>query len=469
MTGKKLGGESHTPHSSRTRRQLLAGLAAATSTAVAGCQSLPGFGDESTPTYTPAEADTVLESDGPTLEWPVPVEPDADALEDALERTDTLIDEIPEPLEESHIPNGVIRETIDENRLEAMAGRDEAADTVGADRYHALRDAREQHKVAREAATAWLAIDADRDDLLTELRDEYDAVQSALADRRAEPEYRGEDTDAGRLRATLYAFQRDGDLQHAERTLNRWDVHEADDVLEIGESAGDLELGTTTTRIWAHFDERYASGIADGDGDHYLEAVFEDTLEQSIERANEADFPSQDGESEAWYEAVGLDGFDGTRSLESVIWQAGSSIHQAHESMEDTLEAETFGLGLQRALEFEQSLRGFERVRDRIADGDVEAPDDSDEIRAQRAAALEAAQTARDAVPLDEPSLGAYRLAETLQELSWTDDAVARAASRDPEMNVTLTDEYGEYAKYQAELEVLPEAVEAFRDRLLER
>lgn len=340
---------------------------------------------------------------------------------------------------------------------------------MGADRYHALRDAREQHEVAREAATAWLAIDADRDDFLRELRDEYDAAQSALDDLRAEPEYRGEDTDAGRLRATLYAFQREGDLQHAERTLNRWEAHEDDDVLEIGEAAGDLEFETTTTQIWTHFDERYASEIADGDGDHYLEAVFEDTLEQSIERANEADFPSQDGESEAWYEAVGLDGFDGTRSLESVIWQAGSSIHQAHESMEDTLEAETFGLGLQRALEFEQSLRGFERVRDRIADGDVEAPDDSDEIRAQRAAALEAAQTARDAVPLDEPSLGAYRLAETLQELSWTDDAVARAASRDPEMNVTLTDEYGEYAKYQAELEALPAAVEAFRDRLLEQ
>ncbi len=348
--------------------------------------------DDSTASYTSDEASQVLESERPEIEWPVPVEPEPSELEDALERADSLVSEIPDPLEEGHVPNGVIREAIAEDRTEAMAAREEAVDAAGPAQYHALRDARELHETARAAATAWLAIDADRDDLLRELRDERDAVQSVIDDHREALAYHGIDTDSGRLRAALYTYQRESDLERADRTVDRWSVHKSNDVLEIGESAGDLEFATTTTRIWEHFEDQYTREFGGDDSDD-LEAVFERALERSSARAEEAAFPSQDGDSAEWYDAVGLEEFD-HRPLEFVVSRAGSSVHRAHDRMDDALDTGSLGSGLHHALEFEQRLRGFERFRDWLAARDGAGPTDSDEIRAERDATLEAADAA---------------------------------------------------------------------------
>ncbi|OVE86309.1 transposase [Natronolimnobius baerhuensis] len=466
MTTDLSENERRPDRSSRSRRAILAGITTAASVAVAGCQNLPWDDDDSTASYTSDEASQVLESERPEIEWPVPVEPEPSELEDALERADSLVSEIPDPLEEGHVPNGVIREAIAEDRTEAMAAREEAVDAAGPAQYHALRDARELHETARAAATAWLAIDADRDDLLRELRDERDAVQSVIDDHREALAYHGIDTDSGRLRAALYTYQRESDLERADRTVDRWSVHKSNDVLEIGESAGDLEFATTTTRIWEHFEDQYTREFGGDDSDD-LEAVFERALERSSARAEEAAFPSQDGDSAEWYDAVGLEEFD-HRPLEFVVSRAGSSVHRAHDRMDDALDTGSLGSGLHHALEFEQRLRGFERFRDWLAARDGAGPTDSDEIRAERDATLEAADAALEAVPANEPSLGAYRLAETLQELAWADDTIARDADREPNNNVRLDEEFGEYARLRAELEALPEAVDAFRDRLLE-
>ncbi|WP_201294056.1 transposase [Natronorubrum halalkaliphilum] len=439
------------------RRQFLAGVGAATGVAIAGCGDLPLIGDETATTFPAGEVDSVLRDEEPPIEWPAPVQPDSSALEGELERVGELLAEVPESIGREDVPNGVVRETIEEQRTEATTSRDEAADTVRKELYHGLRDLRDGRETARTAAVTWLAVDADEEQLVDELRDERDAVRSTVTGRLEDGEYHGSDTDDGRLRAALYFFRRETDLGHAERSLERASVTHHHAVIDIGESAGTLEFGAATAGIWEHFDERYDAAFDDGVA---LESPFETALERSIDRAETADFPAQDGEE--WYEAVGVGVEDD--QLELTVWHAGRDVLNARDRMHDALDAGNLGTGLYGALRFEQRFRAFERLRDRIADGAVAAPETVGEIRDERERALEAAAAARE--QLSRPSLGEYALAETLQELAWVDDGVRRAADADPETSVSIRDEYGDYARREAELTVLPDAVDVFRARL---
>ncbi|TMT86255.1 transposase [Haloterrigena sp. H1] len=449
----------------KTRRRFLAGLGAVSSVAVAGCSTLP-WEDDGTATslrMSSAEAGSVRTDDEPMIEWPAPIRPAESALEDGLERVDALLADVPDSLGPDDVPNGVVRESIAEKRDVAIDTREDGADATGAAQYHAFRETRDAREAARHAATTWLAIDAERQPLVAELRDERDAVNAAVTDRHEALEYRGTDTAEGRLRACLYYYQHETDLAQADRILDRWSVAEADDVLKLGESASTLEFATATTTVWEHLDARW---LAD-DETVGLESTFEDALEHSIAAADEVGFPAQDDD---WFEAIGLGDLD-DQYLEFVLWRAGQPVEDAQDGMREALREGDLATGLYNALGFEVAYRGFETVRDRIADGDVRDLSVED-VRAERREALAAAQQAREAEleggSLTEPSLGAYILAETLRSLVWVDDSVRRAADREPETTVSLTSQYRDYVRHRSHLETLPDAIEAVRARLLE-
>lgn len=447
------------------RRRFLAGIAAVSGAAVAGCSDLPLIGDDAGTSvqFTASEVERVLADGEPTIEWPVPVTPDSSALADGLERVDALLADVPDSIGPADVPNGVVREAIVDGREEAITARDEAAEATGETAYHALRDSRKSREAARNAVTTWLAIDAD-DAIVDELRDERDAVRSAVDDRRESIEYRGENTDGGRLRAALYGYQREADLGRVDGTLDRWNVHETDDVVELGESAGELEFATATADVWEHLDEQHAAASGDD-----LEAAFEEALERSIEAAEAVAFPEQNGDD--WYEAIGVGDLD-DQYLEFVLWRAGRPVGDARDGMEAALRNGRLGTGLYHALEFEVAHRAFETVRDRIADGAVDEPSLED-VRTERTEALAAAAKIRESEaggePITAPSLGAFVFAETLQSLEWVDDGVRRAAENEPDTSVSLSSQYRDYVRFRAALEALPVAVDAFRERLLER
>lgn len=449
------------------RRQFLAGIATAAGATVAGCSELdrPWNGDEASPSFTAGDAGTILANADPTptVERPVPVRPERRALEDAIDRVDSLLESVPESLDSEDVPNGVVRESIADNRDEAVAVRGEVSGATGTEQYRALRRGRAAREAARNAATALIAIDpeTDTESLVDDLSNEYDAVRSAVWNRRKSREYRGEDADDGRLRAALYHYRRESDFRRVRGALEHWSLRANRIVLDIAEAAGKLEFAAATADVWDHFDDRYE---ADVDEAVDLEADFADALERSIDRADEVDFPEQDDDD--WYDAVGLAEFD-EQPFRYIVWNAGRPVHDARERMKSASVDGELATGLTHALAFEQAFRAFEVFRDRIQDGSIAPPETVDEIRAERAAAVDAATAAREEVPVTEPSPGAYRLAETLQWLEWTDDVVRRAADNDPEVVVSLLREYGDYARIRAELKVLPDAVDAFRARLL--
>lgn len=444
------------------RRKFVAALGAVSGVALAGCSALPWTDDTETAThFSPTEVETVLE-DEPAVdyEWPVPVTPTESALEGELERVDDLLAELPPELGPDEIPNGVVRESIVDDRDEAVDDRDEAAAATGEDTYHAIRDARGIRETARNGATAWLAIDADVTELVAELHEERDAVRPQVRDRLESTEYRGTDSDAGRLRAALYAYQRERDFDRVDATLERWRVSERDDVLELGEAAGDLEHATATVDVWDHLDDRYEDRLEDGTD---LASAFEDTLERSIDAA---DFPERDDD---FLEKIGLGDLD-DQQLEWFLWQASRPAETAADGMASARDDGRLGTGLYHALSFEVAHRAFETIRDRIEAGEG-SEESIEDVRDERQEALAAADRAREAVlvgePLTAPSLGAYVLAETLRSLEWADDGIRRAADTDPDANVSLHSEYRDYVRVRAELEALPDAVERFRERLL--
>ena len=443
------------------RRRFLAGLAAGAAVVGAGCNGRPWDDDEAgATTFTRSEADSVLDEPAPAVDRPVPVEPTPKSIENERSRVDDLLAAVPDSLGPEDVPNGVVRASIADRRDSALEYRTETVDATGAERYHALRTARDAREAARASATTLAAIDADREELLSELADERRALRSTLESRLEEVAYRGEDDADGRLRGALFYADLEDDLETAERRVDRWDVDAASNVIDVGAGAGDLEFVTATTTVWNHCIDRYES-VTDDRVD--LESAFVDALDASVDRADGVDLPDQ-GEDD-WLEAL-VDGEVEQGFDQTLLWDAVRPVYRGEDRLRDALEDGRLGPGLAAALRFEQEYRAFEVVRDRFEDGELTAPETIDTIRTQRTAAISAAESATEAVT--RPSLGVARLADTVRSLEWTDEAIRRQADGDPEVNVTLGSEYSEYACLRARLEVLPGAVEAFRDRLLE-
>ncbi|MFP8953588.1 hypothetical protein ACLI4Z_11520 [Natrialbaceae archaeon A-arb3/5] len=445
----------------RSRRRVLTGVGAISATLVAGCSARPWQSStEGTVRFPPNELEPILAAAAPERERPVPVEPDESVREDGLARTDDLLAPIPEPVDAETVPNGVVRDSIESARDTARAYDDDAVDVTGPPLYHVARnELRRSREAAREAATTLAAID-DRS-LVEELSAERDQTHSAVDARLESVEYRGADTDDGRLRAALLFAAFEDDHSDALRGVERWGVDEQTDVVEIGEGAGDLEFAEATTTIWEHITERYDADVDEPIG---LEAEFDDALRASIDRAESVDLPDQ--RQDDWLdELVAVDVEPGF--TQTVLWDAVRPVYNARDGMTDAADGVQLGTGLADAVRFEQAIRAFEIVRDRVEADELASPETIEiaDVRAEREAAIDAANSAQ--VELSGPSLGTARLAETLQSLTWTDETIRRHVGLDRETTVSVTGEYSEYVCERAWFEVLPEAVSAFRGRLL--
>lgn len=448
------------------RRRFLAGIAATGSAALAGCSAL-SQNDDTGPTFTAADAAGIITDATPKIEWPVPVVPTADALEAGLGRIDTLLADVPDPIEADTVPNGVVRQSIGDHRDEARNSRDEAAAATGDDRYRALRTTRDARDAARAATTTLDAIGAETEPIVADLREERNAVHSNVIDRLGSVVYRGDGGDDELLRAALFYARQESDLRRAADRFgrNRWAIDENATVIEIGDRAGAVEFAAATTAVWDHLQDRFDERTDDPTD---RTAAFETALEASAERVNSVDVPERSGED--WPDGVVDGGLDDQR-LEQVLWRAVEPVWVPKNALGPVWEPNTVrngdtAVGLCEAVRFEARYRAFERVRERITDGTLAAPESVDEIRAERTAALEAAASAGES--LSGPTIGAYVLAETLQSLRWADDAIRRAADNRPDVVVSLSSEYGDYARLRAQFEALPNAVEAFRERLPE-
>ncbi|WP_226006465.1 hypothetical protein [Natrinema salinisoli] len=442
---------------SADRRRFLAGLTAVSGIAIAGCSSLPWTDDETGRSFPVSEVASVLSPSAPRIDEPVPVRPDASAIETALERIDELLAPVPDPLTAESVPNGVVRESITDARDEAREIRTEAADATGPGLYHALRDLRGARADARQAVTTWSAIDDET--VVDDLEDEHGELQPRVRDQRASLAYRGNATDDELLRSALYYSRLESALDRAIESLRPWEIDESASVIDVGEAAADLESAAATAAVWEHCADRYEATL---DEPIDLEPILRGGLERCVDHADGVAFPAQDDD---WLDEIGVGDIDETY-LEHILWRTGDAVTDERERLRDAETSGDLGTGLYHAVRFEQAFRAFEIVRDRIADGSIALPETLADVRGEREAAIDAAETARDDVT--GPSPGALALSETVQRLEWADQSVRRLSDADSDAVTSLTGEYGDYVRVRASLEALPEAVDAFRSRVLE-
>ncbi|ARS91546.1 hypothetical protein [Natrarchaeobaculum aegyptiacum] len=450
------------------RRGFLAGITAVSSVAVAGCNGLP-WEDESTSTAFPAEeAATILTADAPAPDPPAPIDPSPEALESALERTVDLLAAVPDPLEAEHVPNGEIREEIDRAREDATDALTDYTDdgTVAAidptdlsadDRYHAFRATVDARESAREAAVAYAAIDDESiaDELRTEHGDvaDFEGGLTAL-------EYLGEDTDVGRLRGALVATTAESDLERAARRVEHVSIADATTVLDLGEAAGGLEHAAATDDVHTHLDERYEDSL---ESPTDLSDVFERVVTDALDYADELDLP--DSYDDSWVDDLVDADLEDDHLLERLVYDSFWPLYQARDDLAEAADEDRPGDGLDAALRLETHRRAFERVRERIDDGELGHPLSAEDIRAERESAIEAAEDALESIT--GPSPGSELLASTLEELEWLDDRIDRRIERSPDTNHSLGSEYRDYVSLDARLSVLSDAVRSYRGSLL--
>jgi hypothetical protein len=427
-----------------TRRRVLAGLGAAAVASLSGC-SLLETADDEPPRFSSTDVETILSTSISDPQRPAPVTLSTSALDDGLNRCSELIDTVPESISVEQIPNGAIRDEIATLRSDAVDARDAVRDESRPfDGLLALREARE---TAREAATAYAAV---QNDLVRDVEAARREARTAVGTRLAQVGYAGDD----RGRTLLVAYRIEQSLLDARRRVNRGFRTPAPTVLDVGELAGDVEYAAATLGASDTIAQRHTATV---DEPTDFTAQTSAALETTLRSLSRADLPDADTTAQEVF------GQELTRPERQYLFQeALRGVNRWRDDLSSALTAGRFASGIDHAIRLERDARALDTVIQRIDDDDVPELASVDPIRDEREAAIEAAE----AIPVSptEPSLASDVVARSLQRLVWIDRELELYIQRDTESR--LQREYARYVYLRAQFEALPTAIEAVRDRI---
>lgn len=427
-----------------SRRAVLAGFGATIAGSLAGCTVFSDE-DDSPPLIAPTSIGRVLSESAPDVERPAPVQPSATAIEAGLDRCDELLASVPASVSPDEVPNGVVREDIETTRERALERRESVS--TAPDRFRALTTLRNARRSAREAATAFEAVE---DDLVDDVETERNTLHTTVGTRVTQIEYEGEDIE----RTLLLAVRLEDALTSARRRVQRGLRTTDPGVLDVGDLAGDVEFAAATLdAVDALVDqhvERTEDSIAFGD-------AFERALDTSVRSLSRADVPDQETTPE---QLVGDRA--ARRDVNALITEALRSVTGQRDDIVTEFEEGRLASGLDRAFVLERDLRALDAVVERVVDGEFPELDGPERLRSERDAAIAAIESVP--VSTSEQSLAGDVFARTLERLHWIDDEVQRHVDRD--RDVDLTWEYAQYAHVRARLEAVPDVAETLRTRL---
>jgi hypothetical protein len=426
-----------------TRRRVLAGLGAAAVASLSGC-SLLETADDEPPRFSSADVEAILSTSISEPRRPAPVTLGTGVLEDGLDRCSELIDTVPESISVEQIPNGAIRDEIATLRSDAVDDRDAVRDEPRPfDGLLALRDARE---TAREAATAYAAVQAD---LVRDVEVARREARTAVGTRLAQVGYAGDD----RGRTLLVAYRIEQCLLDARRRVNRGFRTPDPTVLDVGELAGDVEYATATLDAVEAIEQRHDATV---DEPTDFTAQTSAAIESTFRSLSRADLPDDASTREVFGQKLER------QELQYLSQEALRGVNRWRDDLSSALTAGRFASGIDHAIRLERDARALDTVIQRIDDDDVPELASVDPIRDEREAAIEAAE----AIPVSptEPSLASDVVARSLQRLVWIDRELEMYIQRNTESR--LQREYARYVYLRAQLEALPAAIEAVRDRI---
>ena len=427
-----------------TRRDVLAAVGVALGGGLAGCNRLRE-GDDTRPRFDPSEMEAILTADPPEVERPAPVQPPGSAIDAGLERVDELLGAVPSSISVEQVPNGVVREEIEDRRERGEAER--VAVETAPDRFRGTLQLRDARGASREAAVTYAAVG---EDLAADVESERGRLRMRVGEELAGVEYVGDDV----FRTLLLAARQEELLLGTQRRLRRGLRPAEPDVLEVGDLAGDVEYTDATIDAVHALAERHAETVGAGSD---FRIAFETALERSTMTLDLADVPSTDTTPEDLVGAAA-----DRMSVEHVVAHALRAVNRHSESIGPLFEADRLAAGLDEAYLLERDLRAFEAVLQRVDDGEFPELEAAEQVRAEREAAIEAADQVVGSIPDRSP--GADVLARTVDQFGWIEQRIDYRLEQD--RSSTLSMEYAQYAHLRARLEALPEAIDAVRGRL---
>lgn len=401
-----------------TRREALSLSGTAALAGLAGCggrlrDRLPGGGPE---TIDAAALTEVTRGDAPSVPETIPVDVEEAFIDEQRTTAQSTLDSVPVPFDAEEIPNGVIRERLNDEYDHALRS---IRDVSGAPTpYERLGHATHARSSAREVQAGWDAIESDL--TLGDIRQTASAVGDDVDAFESQWSYVGEDP----VRAAIVHAELERTLHGARDWLSIRD----DDLdrtggqsLELADIAADVERGRTTVAIGSHLLDRFRASLdSPADRRERLETAHA-TLRDRVETQAEP-LPSDHVDDPTSLVERDIEPTAGVRALAELASDARPVLGDARADDGERRLASRI-VAATRALTYG---RAFEHLRDRIEGGDdvaVGSADDVAELRTDTVAAVEAARDS-DRAPLLVDAL----LPRFAREVRWTDDRFDRGS-----------------------------------------
>jgi len=395
------------------RRRFLAASGATGLALLAGCTDrIPIIGD-SRQMLDGDALSAIADEEPPTVPETLPVDIEASFIEQHRTAAQSNLDAVPAPFDDTEIPNGVIRERLNDDygyARESLQQAD-AAQTP----YSRLGHTTHARVTSRQLQAAWRTIESDltRSDLEAEvpqIEDHLDAFVSGWS-------YVGDDP----VRAAVVHAEIEGEIRGSRRwlTIRPEEFSSASgQSLELGEMASDLEHARVSVAVASYFFDRFRGGLGEQvDQEPRFERARRE-LQERLQREAES-LPREDIDDPTEFVDRDVDETAGIRALAELARDARRRVDDMGGS-DDGPRLATELLLASRAL---AHLQAYQSLRERIENGDDVAIDDVEDVRALRSDAVAAIEEAREA------EQGQLLVRATLprfaNEIRWTDDRFA--------------------------------------------
>ena len=378
------GAVSHEP-GRPGRREVLAASGAAALAVLAGCGGR--LLDDSHPTIAREDLAAATDGEAPTVPETLPVDIEASFVDTQREIARSKLDGTPAPFDEDEIPNGVIRERLN-NAYDGVLRS--IRDASGAPTpYERLEHAAGARDDAHEVWAAWAAIDGDL--TVTDLRESIPAVNDDVDTFASTHAHVGDDP----VRAAVVHAEIERRIGGARRWLSvpdrEFDVA-AETALDLAGVAVDIERARVDAETGLYLFERFRGSLDDPENqrDRLTDAGTE--LGRRIDdRADSVPTDGVDDPTTLVDREVGTTA--GVHALDRLAREARSRVDQSRTGGDDPRLASA----VVEAVSTLTYLGAFERLRDRIEGGDDVAVDSVGDVTDLRSAAIEAVAAAGDA------------------------------------------------------------------------
>ncbi|MDR5674193.1 Uncharacterized protein AArcCO_1609 [Halalkaliarchaeum sp. AArc-CO] len=379
------GRGSDRPQSRRTILSAVATGVTSLAASLSGCLSLPS--DDPPPIgVDEEELREIAAIDVPEVTDRLPVSLGDGSVEESWDRFESLLDPIPSDLA-PEIPNEAVRSYIADYRQRARERLTDLEEVES--NYDRLTTLGRSRRDAAEAEAAYAVATAGR-----VREDVYEVVESV--DRtRQEIESDLEQTGDVIHEAVLVYDAIEAGLDSLEGRLDRVDTQSplTSEVEAVGEAAGRLESSRARLELVELLLDRQKQG-SDTPLDEPIERATSELLAE-IDPNVEA-LPPADSDPEEVFDVpvagtpreIVVDGIGGSDVLRT--------IYRYRSRVDDHLENDRDARALLALYELEHERRTFERLRDRISEGDLDRPDDVEAVADVKRSAIEAIEAALD-------------------------------------------------------------------------